>query len=465
MTSLVLLFLWLGLFLVFSTNPRHYYSVMLFFVIVGGGDIVTRLPRVFGFVQIGNLVYVQFALLSLLLISRNWIVVKTTIRNAGRSSGALALLFGLVVSINAVRGLEDAVAMAFMLMVYGNVCLAYLIAPIVYSRESDIRSLVTAIACAVLVNVVPSVYQMFTGQTFMSFYYLHTTTDYDLEVQLPAVMEGVYRLRGLFYGHASYAFAMMSAIPILIISLFMQRQADSRNGLLHRLALVAAFVQLYFSFMRGAWFDALFVIVIFYLVIVRKRLLVGLVGVIVLGTLFLMPQTTSRFEDLDYTDVGTDLQRDVTTGRALLWAQLYPAVSDGIVVGNGLGSYEKTAMNALGGQMIPSHSDYLMILLECGWLASVVYFLLLAVAGWRSVLRWRDYSSLLFGLISLVGGTMLLAHLIHGFFENLATPMVKWLPAVLMGIADYNHPVPATKDASVRFPSVECSSPELYSGS
>lgn len=73
--------------------------------------------------------------------------------------------------------------------------------------------------------------------------------------------------------------------------------------------------------------------------------------------------------------------------------------------------------------------------------ATIIYCAFVGLVAINAVQHWCRFGSRFYGLVSLLGGIMLFAQYVHAFFENPATPLWKWKPAILLGVADYHTKV------------------------
>jgi hypothetical protein len=439
MTSALFMIFWVLLFATFALSARAYFLFLLFFVFVGGWDIVAGLPRVFGLVFASNLMSLQICLGSIFLVGSRILVVKEVVSRMARVVRWLVVLLACLFAVNIPAGLTDPSSVFFGLLNFLNIILAFFCAPLVFRKIEDWYRAAEVVAIAVMVNLIPSTLQMVSGRTFMEFYYLTVRSSFDSSVDLPLVAEGIFRIRGFFYSHASFAFALMTAVSFFLAFLLPHARKNAPRLWLIGLGLGAGLIQLYFTFMRGAWLNAGLVISLVLILTSRRKAATAIALGVILGALILLPTTTARFQSLDSYDEGTD----ATNGRLVLWARLLPFDTGSPILGNGLGSYSRVADTALDGDIIPSHSDYVLMLLECGWFTAVVLLLVFSAVAVQSFGMFRGGGANFYAGLALVGSAILLAQVLQGFFENLMGQSWKFLPALILGVAFYRfRPLP-----------------------
>ncbi len=187
-----------------------------------------------------------------------------------------------------------------------------------------------------------------------------------------------------------------------------------------------------FTFSRGAWFGLTIAVVVFALLVDRKLLLFGAIGIV--GIIISVPEISNRIAFLFTSDFA---QANSTGGRGERWQIGLSLWRQNRIFGFGLGRYGGAI--AMQNQDIDSlvyyymDNYYLKTLTEMGLIGLVSYvWLLLKNLLWscRSIFRTRKdkVSYLSSGIVS--GGIGVLS---HSFFENIFE--VPYMNAYFWGLA------------------------------
>lgn len=187
-----------------------------------------------------------------------------------------------------------------------------------------------------------------------------------------------------------------------------------------------------FTFSRGAWFGLTIAVIIFSLLVDRKLLLFGAVGIVAI--IFCVPSISNRIAFLFTSDFAT---ANSTGGRGERWQIGLSLWRTNKLFGFGLGRYGGAIamQNQHIDDLVYYYMDnyYLKTLTEMGLLGLISYvWLLLRNLVWsvRSVFRSRKskISVLVSGIISGCSGV-----LAHSFFENIFE--VPYMNAYFWGLA------------------------------
>ena len=426
-------FVWLAIF-----RRRAFAPAFIGFIFSGGSTASAMSPRILDTVLAVNLYMVLlFVFLISVAIANRVNIFKRARSILGIAGFVVLCIIGATFLINVWPGITEPSSLIPEIVAYSCILLSLILGPDIIRDKSDLFRIGDILVACLVAHAIAAAYQMVTGTTFMTFYYESSQLNtYSLNASLPEVLPGVYRVRGLFDGHAPFSFASTIAIVYIAALLHARPSIGKFRRQFYVLGFLIGLILVFLTFQRGSWFVVACVLVLSTMAISRHRVrllvLVGLAAMILVA----IPATTARFENVDSSN-----SVDLTTGRVVLWVLLMREASGGVLVGNGLGSYMRVAASALGGEMIPSHNDYLQIMIESGWVAAFSVLLFLLVLGLRTLRMSVWGSTNVWHCVTISIALLLLAQTFQSGFENMFGVNWKFLPFLLAGACCYRFQI------------------------
>ncbi|MES9962306.1 MAG: O-antigen ligase family protein [Candidatus Sedimenticola sp. 20ELBAFRAG] len=220
----------------------------------------------------------------------------------------------------------------------------------------DARKLLFALVIGAMIPLAMGFYQAITGNYQM----LHSQTG------------AVDRINGVFgigNAYGIYLSSITAASAILLIDSVGRRKKILMAGLLG-----AVLTSQVLALNRGTWIA---LIIGFIVAAVKYRRFIKLhwiaLGALIMA-LFFVDIIAERFDDLGNRD--NYYQRNTFEGRIEHWKEILALIENKPIIGYGVGTSEVVTTKLLGQSMAP-HNDYILIALEMGLIAALLYFLFL----------------------------------------------------------------------------------------
>ncbi len=175
-------------------------------------------------------------------------------------------------------------------------------------------------------------------------------------------------------GSMTYSQIIMAGI--LISLAFAYNNRNDRSGLKVWLAVtLIQIVGLIINFKRGAWFCAVFTIILFAILRLRKMYLAIILASV--AALCLLPPVQSRLSTLK------DEFKVEKGGRAMMWLDIAPKLHKAYPSGIGYAALTDKKMKEINPKVEPGrnhlHSNLVNIVVELGWVGAVLYIFMVAV--------------------------------------------------------------------------------------
>ena len=338
-----------------------------------------------------------------------------------------ALLFLALTLFGALRATDATVAMDLVIRIISPLLLAVLIAALLPRG----RMAIVCIAAPTIALAIPLVISL---------------SDL-LQGDLVATRQGI-RVLGAYENFRQHGMVMALAACLGVFWVFYARGRWIRT--LAAVLLISATVVTVMTLIRGAMLSLLTFGAI-YLLMSRRRRILGFAVVIVLLAVAAIPEVRHRFADLwlvftvseeDLVDVD-----QIGSGRWGLWRHSFSAFADLSIgdrlLGCGLGGHWDLTRSAFHAQFetrggrVDTHNDHLWLLYQLGPLAMVTYIYLVIrvfVAGWRLARRSSDrFARELGAAAASMSVTVLVANALSNGF--LIRTSIAWLYWSLAGVA------------------------------
>jgi len=180
-------------------------------------------------------------------------------------------------------------------------------------------------------------------------------------------------------GSMTYSQIIMAGVLISIAFAYINR--NDRRGL--KIWLILTLIQvvgLIINFKRGAWFCAIFTIMLFAILKLRRRYLLLIVASVV--ALCMLPCVQLRLSTLK------DEFKVEKGGRAMMWLDIAPKLHNTYPSGIGYAALTEKMMKNINPKVEPGrnhlHSNLVNIVVEMGWVGAILYMFMVTAGIWKA---------------------------------------------------------------------------------
>lgn len=182
---------------------------------------------------------------------------------------------------------------------------------------------------------------------------------------------GLNRLYGTFIHPNPFAFYLLIIIVVCIIKINL---FGYKKSIFHTVILILSFIELVFTYTRGAWIGLMVIGVISFFKI-KNRTKYKYAFIIVCLAIPFIPLVADRFTGL----LSVKMEDSSLATRFYIWENMFWLSLKSPVIGHGLGTFEIYAQQIIG-WYIEAHNEYLRMFFETGILGLTAYVLLLLMA-------------------------------------------------------------------------------------
>ena len=173
--------------------------------------------------------------------------------------------------------------------------------------------------------------------------------------------EGLNRINGTFVHPNPYAYYLLIIIAACFITIY---DGGKRSGnaifIIRIIILLAAFIELIFTYTRGAWIGLILIAAIVFFRVEDKRKF-KLILPAILCALPFIALISSRFNGI----FSSKMEDSSFATRVYIWKNMLSISLKSPITGHGLGTFEKYAQQAINWH-IEAHNEYLRMFFEAG---------------------------------------------------------------------------------------------------
>jgi O-antigen ligase len=182
---------------------------------------------------------------------------------------------------------------------------------------------------------------------------------------------GFNRINGTFVHPNPFAYYLLIILAASFISIYNGKYKSKKIAVIRIVIALSAFVELIFTYTRGAWIGFIFMALVIFFKMNDKRKYKLIIPAIIC-TLPFISMIAARFSGV----LSSRMEDSSLATRLYIWSNMFSISMESPVTGHGLGTFEIYAQRAINWR-IEAHNEYLRIFFETGLVGLTVYLFLI----------------------------------------------------------------------------------------
>jgi len=232
--------------------------------------------------------------------------------------------------------------------------------------------------------------------------------------------EGLNRLNGTFVHPNPFAYYLLIVIAACFITINNGERNGSKRSITRMIIMLAAFIELIFTYTRGAWIGLVLTAAIVFLMAGDNKKFKFILPAI-LCTLPFIGLIAARFSGV----LSSNMEDSSIATRLFIWRNMFSLSLESPLIGHGLGTFELYAEKAIGWH-IQAHNEYLRTFFETGIIGLLSYLTLLICA----LYYLRGHGTMKRNIIQVTVFSLFLTFMFMSFadniFDNLVSQWYLW---------------------------------------